>query len=571
MGGLLLAGSGQAQIDTLFRYPPDQRLFKLWQRAIWKDVWERKRLTPNDTIRVFAELDRLRDVARQQQDERLYWTADLHKLLVRHNLVDYTGRLSTVLDEAEPHMDQCPVPVVKASYWHMRGMYYFGEQQFDKGFRWLLRAQQAFKQIGYQHIPEINKYLTGLGSRYYAFDEYDTFLRYMEEAFRYPFLSKREELANYNNTAMVYQRLKSYTKAEALFQRVINQAKSYHDSTYVGIASSGLGQTLLLRGQARRALPYLYIGYRLSMNEAAERSAVTALYLAEALLTLDSTAKAKNYIDRSVGIVTPNKGWANYPLTYYQVQTAYFKKTGNYARATLYQDSTLALKDSLRAVFSSQVLANSAIKVNAERYLSELAQIEAEKANAIHVRNIIIMALLCLTAAGVYALNQNRLKRQREKQVQAEQQKRADELLAHATAQLNQYTRHLKEKNELIEKLAAGLEQPYEPVVSAAAGPVMVEHLMQQVILTEADWQQFKRLFEQVHPGFFETLHARFPALTPAEIRLLALSKLAIPSKDMAFVLGVSQESIRKSRYRLRKKLEYLRPDTTLEGLIDSL
>jgi len=36
----------------------------------------------------------------------------------------------------------------------------------------------------------------------------------------------------------------------------------------------------------------------------------------------------------------------------------------------------------------------------------------------------------------------------------------------------------------------------------------------------------------------------------------------------MAYMLGVSIESLRKSRYRLRKKLETQQADTDLKGLI---
>ncbi|GAB4043828.1 tetratricopeptide repeat protein [Spirosoma litoris] len=571
----LKAAPALSQIDSLFRYKTDQRIFKLWQHPVWKDIWEGPHYTAKDTTRIFAQLDRLQDFANQQDDERLYWYADLQKILFRHNLVDFTGKFSTVLDEAEAHMDQCPVPVVKASYWHMRGMYYFGEREFDKGFRWLLRAQHEFERIGYQNIPEINKYLTNFGSRYYAFEDYETFLQYMEIAFRYPFLTRRDEVATYNNTAMVYQRQKAYAKAEALFRRVIARSRSYGDSTYVGIASSGLGHNLLLQQQPRQALPYLYTGYTHSMKEASELSSVTALYLADAFLSLDSTAKAKAYIDLSTQIITPNKYWANYPLTYYQVQALYYKKVHNYPKATLYLDSTQLLKDSLRAVFTSKVVTNSTIKLNAERYVNRLDQLETEKANAILIRNIILVALVLLTVAGIYALNQNRLKRQREKQIQAEQQKRADDLLAHATTQLDQYMSHLQEKNELIEKLSTDLTQATDAATTSTQRtlltPAPMETMLQRVILTEVDWQQFKHLFEQVYPGFFQNLQQNYTDLTPAEIRLLALSKLGIPSKDMAFMLGMAQESVRKSRYRLRKKLEQLHPDTTLESLLKNL
>ncbi|WP_019990464.1 helix-turn-helix transcriptional regulator [Rudanella lutea] len=562
----------RGQVDTLFRYAPDERIFKLWQNPAWDAIWA-KRVTAKDSVRLFAQLRQLQTFANRENDDRLYWYAELHKILFRHHLVDFSGQFSTVLDEAEPLMDQCPVPVVRASLLYFRGRYYFGELQFEKGFRLLLQAQQEFERIGYQNIPEINQYLVGLGGRYYFFEEYKVFLRYMDQAFRYPFLSRRAEVSALHSVGMAHQQLKDFAKAAAIFSQAIRKARVYRDTTFWGIASVSYGQNLLELNQTKQALPHLYTGSKLSRRESPEHAATAAIHIAKALLALNRIAEAKAYIEESRTLKLRKEAWVEYPLVYYQVQALYYRKTGDFPKATLYLDSTIQVKDSQRALFSNQLLNNTQIRINAERYLSSLQALDAEKANAILVRNIIIVALVLLTAAGVYALSQNQLKRRREKQVQTEQQKRAEELLAHATAQLNQHMTYLKEKNELIEKLAADLAQatPSEASSARSETHVPVEDLLQRTLITEADWQRFKRLFEQVHPGFLDSLQDKYPELTTAEVRLLTLSKLEIPSKDMGFILGVSQDSVRKARYRLRRKLEQRHPDTTLESLIRSL
>ena len=172
--------SAQAQIDTLFGYPADQRLLKLWQSAPFVAITHPPFLKERDSSAVFAQLDRLRNVAQQQDDDRLFWTVQLHKILFRHTLLDVREKKSTVLENAQAYMDGCPVRVVQASYWYHRGLFDFGKQRFDTAFRWLLRAQQTFEQIGYRNIPEISEYLTGLGGRYYFFGEYATCIRYMK-------------------------------------------------------------------------------------------------------------------------------------------------------------------------------------------------------------------------------------------------------------------------------------------------------------------------------------------------------------------------------------------------------
>jgi hypothetical protein len=151
---LMLVQTAKAQVDTLFGLSPDRRILRLWQKAPYFAINHPPYLKAQDSTRVFAQLDRLAAFAEQQDDDRLLWYVQLHKILFRHTLPTVDGKPPTVLESAQPYMDQCPVPVVQASYWYHRGFYYFDEQRFDEGFRWLLRSQQAFEQIGYDHIPK---------------------------------------------------------------------------------------------------------------------------------------------------------------------------------------------------------------------------------------------------------------------------------------------------------------------------------------------------------------------------------------------------------------------------------
>ncbi|GAA4452447.1 hypothetical protein GCM10023189_15860 [Nibrella saemangeumensis] len=292
-----------------------------------------------------------------------------------------------MLDSAQSYFDQCPVPVVKASYWYQRGFYYFEEQRFDEGFRWLLRAQQAFEQIGYDRIPEISEYLSGLGGRYYFFGEYAICIRYMLASFRYPPWVRRAETTAHNTVGLSYQHLRRFPQAQAYFAKTLSLAGRYGDSAYVAIANTNLGHLLLLQGRPEPALPYLYNGYRFSWqpipeNHVPENAALTALYLAQALLDLDSTRKARTYIDRSTQLFT-NRPWSDYDLQYYQAQTRYYKKTGDYRLATIYLDSTRHLETSMRALFNSRLVAANQMQINAERYLNEVFRLEADKKNAL--------------------------------------------------------------------------------------------------------------------------------------------------------------------------------------------
>ncbi|SPZ95266.1 Predicted ATPase [Sphingobacterium multivorum] len=68
-------------------------------------------------------------------------------------------------------------------------------------------------------------------------------------------------------------------------------------------------------------------------------------------------------------------------------------------------------------------------------------------------------------------------------------------------------------------------------------------------------WKEFMGTFEKVHHSFFEKLIQRFPDLTAADMRLIALLKINLNNIDIAVLLGISQDSLRVARHRLRKKL----------------
>ena len=84
----------------------------------------------------------------------------------------------------------------------------------------------------------------------------------------------------------------------------------------------------------------------------------------------------------------------------------------------------------------------------------------------------------------------------------------------------------------------------------------IVEKLMRGNLTTNQNWDEFETLFLKVHTGFFIELKKAFPKLTETDMKLLALVKLHLSSREMAGMLGVTPEGIKKARQRLRKKMD---------------
>jgi len=86
----------------------------------------------------------------------------------------------------------------------------------------------------------------------------------------------------------------------------------------------------------------------------------------------------------------------------------------------------------------------------------------------------------------------------------------------------------------------------------------------------ERNWKEFTQAFEQVHHQFLEQLKKFSSELTSADMRLIALLKMNLDSADIATLLGISTDSLRVSRYRLRKKLNLAQGDN-LSAFIQAL
>jgi hypothetical protein len=83
----------------------------------------------------------------------------------------------------------------------------------------------------------------------------------------------------------------------------------------------------------------------------------------------------------------------------------------------------------------------------------------------------------------------------------------------------------------------------------------IIEELKVNKVISEEQWVRFVNTFNKVYPNFILEIKAKCPDITFTEIRYLALSKLDLSTREIALLVGVSQDAIRQTRSRLNKKL----------------
>ncbi|MBE9468403.1 MAG: response regulator [Bacteroidetes bacterium] len=81
------------------------------------------------------------------------------------------------------------------------------------------------------------------------------------------------------------------------------------------------------------------------------------------------------------------------------------------------------------------------------------------------------------------------------------------------------------------------------------------------------NWQEFDLLFEQVHRNFYENLNKHFTDLSQNERKLCVFYKLNLNSKEICSMTLRPENTLKKARARLRKKLN-LPPNESLHQFL---
>lgn len=126
----------------------------------------------------------------------------------------------------------------------------------------------------------------------------------------------------------------------------------------------------------------------------------------------------------------------------------------------------------------------------------------------------------------------------------------------------NQFNLEIVRNLERLEILVEG-----QPEAQSIIGEILADLDRQS---RESNWGHFEMAFHNVHPEFCKNIITTFPGLTPGELRQCILIRLGMNNKDMASVLYQSPDSIRVTRFRIRRKL-MVGNDTNLQSFLCSI
>ncbi|MEO7524049.1 MAG: hypothetical protein ABIT58_08145 [Ferruginibacter sp.] len=458
--------------------------------------------------------------------------------------------------------------------------YYFKIKDYASAFESYLRAYDLFKNVTVEKFPDRQYAQYSIAMAFYQFNDLDKAISLGKE------LESIYQQKNYisiftvDMIGMSYLRKMEYDSAIVQFEWILNN-KNYalNVGAWEGIAAGNIGNAYFMEGKYEKAIPWLEKGVALSDQEnlpdnlAGFAAQLTVIYSKQNQLDL-----AKKYMEIARKAAYEDNSATNFQRTYAAL-SGYYQASGDPAKALEFLDSSIFFRDSLSKITDINLKYQGEMAVEIARRSQQQKIMEQERSTQKIVRNGLVILIFLAMVVGLLLYNRIRLKNRHQQLLLISDKQVTETALTNAKTQLNGFTRSIKEKNELIEKATAEIEQiktAYQELLDRQPGLALPEApihhslkmLEDSVLLTDDDWKNFTLLFETVYPGFFIRLKEKFVGLSPAETRFVTLSKLKLNNKEMAGMLGVSTDAIRQSRSRMRKKLN-LAEDASLEEAID--
>jgi len=507
--------------------------------------------------RAMSMLDSLTLQARNLGDQQL--ECAVYEMRADYYSVNYGFNIKGIYfyNQAVYYAQKHQLKLEEGLYLHRKALYYALFNRNTAACQYFLDAQEIFSKIGFDKVPNIALYLWDFATFYYSIGDYDDCKIYLSQALKYNVSKLRNKISMTNTIGLIYRNYEQYGQALAIFNQVLNMAASGRDTAWVGIANGNIGSVYFMQKQYNKALPYIRTDYTVSLkyNETLN-AAIALLRLAHISLETNQLKQAgTQIIDIDMLLRQQKTDVLKYQTDLYKVEAIYYEQTGNLKQALALRKKYEVSKDSIVKQDNIAAVDRVSLQWEKDKHLIQLNQIKADSQIASTQMTFIIGLLGLLLIASVIVYRNRILTIKKDKEILLFQKSNVDEDLKNATTALIIYTKSLRNKNELIEHFRKKVEQ-LQANAHNEAEIEKLNNLVQTHIMTDETWNEFKKLFGKVHTKFFYNLSVKYPKISVTDTRLLSLIRLGLNNREMANMLGITVEGIKKAKQRLRKKMD---------------
>ena len=441
-----------------------------------------------------------------------------------------------------------------------------------------LKAYELQKKIGLQRFYFVYTRVFDLSRALYLNQDYRQSIRYGLEFLQI----KITDFDHYDPLVYVFQldilgacykKLGQYDSATYYYKKMLDHVPGaiadnpVKQALWLGIGEGNLGHILILKGRYDEARPLIesYLASSIASGD--------ALNISMAHNFLGNIEYHRNQYDpalhhwRKAYFYSREAGSADYAIQASEGIAGIFRLKGLTDSAWQYYELYHQYKDSLAVSMSQQHLSNLKARISFDELESSFNRAQAALQKEKTTRNGIMVGIACLALIVILLYNRRRLKQKLVWQTATQKQKEAELEIRNAREQIRDFKHHIVEKNNLIASLEAQIneqdQQQHQQVIAL--------NLQQYTLLTDTEWEKFKLEFAKAYPDFLNIIRQKISQITPAEERLATLIFLQLNTYEIASSLGISKDSVLRSKRRLKQRLQLEEPVTVEEFLYNLL
>jgi tetratricopeptide (TPR) repeat protein len=467
-------------------------------------------------------------------------TINNEKRPVLNQLIIDTEQLIATIDEQQ-------YPEIAALLHFQIGNFLdYQKYNYKEQFKHYLKAYDLFKNIPLAQFPYRYYSQYAISLAYYRFEEFEKAIALSKEVEALYPKKDFNSILTVNLIGLSYLELKKYDQATAAFEWILKNNKyALSPKAWQGISMCNLGIVCSSQGNNSKAIHYLEQGMPLLKQEAVLGNLASAsLLMAKIYISQKNSIEAKHYLD----IVAQLKVKINSQIFSYdrnKILSDYHQLEGNNKLSLFHLQLATVYKDSLNTSTNLNKKNKAEINFEKEKNKFVLNQIVNEMINQRAIGfSLVLFLLSSLVSVHIY-YDRGKLKLKiKEQELLKKNNLFASELTV-AQQRLEEYA------NSMIVKTQGNNNQK-----DIEDKEYLVSRLINDAtIYSKEDWSEFKNLFEKVYPSYLQRVKEKLPKISPAELRFIAVHKLNLNTNEMALVLNISQDAVRKLKKRFALKI----------------
>lgn len=280
-----------------------------------------------------------------------------------------------------------------------------------------------------------------------------------------------------------------------------------------------------------------------------------SILLAKILLKLNDISEAGRILERA-GNIASSKSYYRSSLKEVIELKLSILNGKNPEKELLLRRQLKVIEEYLLKTNGNTVLQRSYWLIQKKKYENNTEKIrlqleQEEKTKRVFI--IILILTISLSIIAYHSLN----KRLNTKRIKLENDRLLfEKKLNDVSSNINTYSQHINNKDKQI----SILENELEEIKNSASGhldedKIKLQEILNSHLMTDENWNAFKREFIKQHGHFYNTVMENFPELKESNLKIIMLQKLDFNNYEMSNLLGVTIDAIKKSKQRLKKKL----------------